>query len=51
MTFTDEQEALRAAVRKLLAREVDPRPALCCQIGIAALGHPGEVRRPRGGTA
>jgi alkylation response protein AidB-like acyl-CoA dehydrogenase len=40
MTFTAEQDVLRAAVRKLLSRDVDPWPALCCQIGIAALGIP-----------
>jgi alkylation response protein AidB-like acyl-CoA dehydrogenase len=40
MTFTDEQEALRAAVRKLLERDADPWPALCGQIGVAALGIP-----------
>ncbi|WP_326569818.1 acyl-CoA dehydrogenase family protein [Amycolatopsis rhabdoformis] len=37
MTFTPEQDDLRAGVRKLLDREAEPWPALCAQIGIAAL--------------
>jgi alkylation response protein AidB-like acyl-CoA dehydrogenase len=40
MTFTEEQEALRETVRKLLLRDTDPWPALCEQIGVAALGIP-----------
>jgi alkylation response protein AidB-like acyl-CoA dehydrogenase len=40
MTFTDEQAALRAAVRKLLERDADPWPTLCEQIGVAGLGTP-----------
>jgi alkylation response protein AidB-like acyl-CoA dehydrogenase len=40
MTFTQEQEALRETVRKLLLRDRDPWPALCGQIGVAALGIP-----------
>jgi alkylation response protein AidB-like acyl-CoA dehydrogenase len=40
MTFTEEQEALRETVRRLLRRDADPWPALCAQIGVAALGIP-----------
>ncbi|WP_181773342.1 acyl-CoA dehydrogenase family protein [Amycolatopsis pittospori] len=40
MTFTAEQDALRDSVRKLLDREADPWPALCEQIGVAALAVP-----------
>jgi len=40
MTFTEEQEALRETVRKLLRRDADPWPPLCEQIGVAALGIP-----------
>ncbi|GAA4527839.1 acyl-CoA dehydrogenase family protein [Amycolatopsis samaneae] len=40
MTFTPEQDELRAGVRKLLGREADPWPALCGQIGVAALAVP-----------
>jgi alkylation response protein AidB-like acyl-CoA dehydrogenase len=40
MTSTDEQEALRAVVRKLLERDADPWPTLCDQIGVAGLGIP-----------
>jgi alkylation response protein AidB-like acyl-CoA dehydrogenase len=42
MTFTDEQEALRAAVRKLLERDEQPWPTLCEQIGVAGLAIPEE---------
>ena len=42
MTFTDEQEALRAAVRKLLERDERPWPTLCEQIGVAGLAIPEE---------
>ncbi|MFD9887736.1 acyl-CoA dehydrogenase family protein [Amycolatopsis sp. NPDC059027] len=40
MTFTPEQDELRAGVRKLLAREANPWPALCEHIGVAALAVP-----------
>lgn len=40
MTFTLEQDELRAAVRALLDRDPDPWPALCSQIGVAALTVP-----------
>ncbi|MEV4597391.1 acyl-CoA dehydrogenase family protein [Amycolatopsis sp. NPDC049253] len=40
MTFTPEQDDLRASVRKLLDREAEPWPALCAQVGVAALTVP-----------
>jgi alkylation response protein AidB-like acyl-CoA dehydrogenase len=40
MTFTEEQEALRAAVRALLAHESEPWAPLCEQIGVAGLAVP-----------
>lgn len=40
MTFTAEQDALRAAVRGLLDREPEPWTPLCAQIGVAGLGVP-----------
>ncbi|WP_432851851.1 acyl-CoA dehydrogenase family protein [Amycolatopsis sp. CA-161197] len=40
MTFTPEQDDLRASVRKLLDREAEPWPALCAQVGAAALTVP-----------
>jgi alkylation response protein AidB-like acyl-CoA dehydrogenase len=40
VTFTEEQEALRAAVRALLSRESAPWAPLCEQIGVAGLGVP-----------
>lgn len=40
MTFTPEQDDLRAAVRSLLDRDPSPWPALCAQIGVAALTVP-----------
>ncbi|WP_255637683.1 acyl-CoA dehydrogenase family protein [Amycolatopsis sp. DSM 110486] len=40
MTFTSEQDELRASVRKLLDREAEPWPALCAQVGVTALTVP-----------
>jgi alkylation response protein AidB-like acyl-CoA dehydrogenase len=40
--FTEEQEALRDAVRKPLDRSDDPWPVLCEQIGVAGLAVPEE---------
>jgi hypothetical protein len=40
VTFTPEQDQLRAGVRKLLEREPEPWTALCAQIGVAALTVP-----------
>ncbi|MFI5612196.1 acyl-CoA dehydrogenase family protein [Amycolatopsis sp. NPDC051903] len=40
MTFTREQDDLRAGVRQLLEREPAPWPALCTQVGVAALTVP-----------